>query len=156
MDVTPIISRYLDALAARDLDAVADSTAPDLEFAGPTGVLDQAGYLDLLRALFAAFPDWGFEQGRLRFGWDHATVELSMHGTHTGVLALPVPGVEPVPPSGRPLLLPPEDVHFTVRNGRIARIEPDAGVRAILQQLGVEIPTAAPSADESLDFDWDE
>jgi predicted ester cyclase len=145
MDVTGVIGRYLDALSARDLTAIAGCITDDVEYRGAFGHLDRSGYLDLLKGLFVAFPDWSFEHGRLRFGWDHATIELRMHGTHTGPLVLDMLGLQPSEPTGRVVVLPPQDVHYTVRDRLVWRIEPvaapGAGLPGILEQIEAPVPS---------------
>jgi hypothetical protein len=144
MDVTPVITKYLDAFARRDVGGLAACTTDDLRFILPIGELRKAEFLRFMEGLFTGFPDWSFEHGRLRCGWDHATIELRMHGTHTGVLSLPLPGLAPIPPTGRQVVLPPQDIQYTLAGGRVARIEParvpGAGVPGILEQIGVEPP----------------
>jgi hypothetical protein len=147
MDVMPVITRYLEAFARHDLGEMNACTTDDLRFVLPDRELRKPAFLELMAGLFRGFPDWGFEHGRLRCGWDHATIELRMHGTHTGVLALPLPGLEPIEPTGRQVVLPPEDIQYSLSQGRISQIEPTAvpggGIPGILEQIGAPLPSSA-------------
>jgi predicted ester cyclase len=145
MDVAGVMEKYLAALASHDVDDLAALTADDLRFISPVGELRKAEFLALMRGLFAGFPDWTFDHGRLRMGWDHATVELRMQGTHTGTLELPVPGLPAIPPSGKVVVLPSQRVQYTLSQGRIVRIEPEPVpgggiISGVLEQLGVSPP----------------
>jgi predicted ester cyclase len=144
MTVIEVMERYLAALAAHDVDQVETLTTDDLRFVTEEGDLRRSAYLETLRALFAAFPDWRFDHGRLRVGWDHASVELRMEGTHTGTLVLPVPGVEPIPATGRAVVLPAQDYTFLISQGCIVRIEPmrvvGGGIPGLLDQIGSDLP----------------
>ena len=144
MPASAVMERYLEALSAHDLATLEGLTTDDLRFFTPFGELAKEAYLELLRGLFAAFPDWRVEHGRLRVGWDHATVELRMEGTHTGTLELPFPGFVPIAASGRTVVLPAQDFHYSLSQDRITRIEPapmpGGGLAGLLDQIGAEMP----------------
>jgi len=62
--------------------------------------------------------------------------------THTGVLALP--GLPPIPATGKKVALPEEVQTYTVKNGKMASLttdgNPQAGIPGMLAQLGVPLP----------------
>ena len=144
MPVSAVMERHLAALSEHDLAQLDAQTTDDLRFFTPLGELSKPEYLELMRGLFAAFPDWRFEHGRLRVGWDHATVELRMEGTHTGTLELPIPGFVPAAPTGKAVVLPAQDYHYTISQDRIVRVEPASvpggGLPGLLEQIGVSPP----------------
>ena len=62
--------------------------------------------------------------------------------THTGVLSLP--GMPPIPATGKKVALPEEVQTYTVKNGKLVALStdgrPDAGIPGMLAQLGFPLP----------------
>jgi predicted ester cyclase len=138
------VERYFEALEAKDLAAISDIVADDLEFVTPVEPLDKQTFLDFLRGLFKAFPDWRFDHGPIEATGNTASTRLRMSGTHTETLELPMPGVKPVAPTAKKVVLPEQRFDYTVRGGKIVRIEsepvPHAGIVGTLEQVGVRLP----------------
>jgi predicted ester cyclase len=95
-------------------------------------------------AMLKAMPDWKFNATDFKEDGDQVTVPLRITGTHTGELQLPMPGLPAIPASGTKVSLPAEPSTFTVKNGKLAKLEvantPGGGVMGILFQLGVNMP----------------
>ena len=101
-------------------------------------------FIGLMMAMRKAMPDWKFNAGEYQENGDQVTVPFQISGTQTGELQLPMPGMPAIPPSGKKVSLPSEPSTFTVKNGKLVKLEvanvPGGGVMGILSQLGVNIP----------------
>jgi predicted ester cyclase len=138
------VERYLAALEAKDVGAAADLVSDDLEFATPVEPLDKETFMRFMSGLFEGFPDWRFDHGPIDEKGEIASTRLRMTGTHTGTLDLPLPGLKPVAPTGKKVVLPEQRFDYTVRDEKIVRIEaeplPHAGIIGTLEQIGVRLP----------------
>ena len=89
-------------------------------------------------------PDWKFNGKDFKQNCDKVTVTFQISGTQTGELSLPMPGFPKVPATGKHVSLPQEGMTFTVKDGKISRIESanvaGGGVPGVLAQLGVPMP----------------
>lgn len=140
--IPAVLYRYIAALKAHDVDAVASTAAADIAFIGATRTLDKAGFLAMLRALYTGFPDWHYDHDPPRRNGEILSVRWRQGGTHTGVFALP--GLEPIAPTGRTVLIPEHDFFYRARADLLVEIRPDpvpgGAPRGILQQIGVALP----------------
>jgi len=138
------VERYLDALNAHDVEAIERVVADELEFVTPVESLDKPTFLAFMRGLFDGLPDFRFDHGNLNERGDVASVDLRMSGTHTSTLELPLPRLKPQPATGTRVVLPEQRFDYTVRDGKIVRIEgepvPHSGVIGLLEQIGVRLP----------------
>ena len=128
------ISKKLDGLLA-----------DDMVFAGPVPEpLGKREFVGVQMAMLAAMPDWKFNAAGYKENGDVVTVDLQISGTQTGELSLPMPGIPKLPASGKKVSLSKEPSTFTVKNGRISRLDvastPGGGVMGVLSQLGVKMP----------------
>ncbi|HLY32749.1 MAG TPA: hypothetical protein VKQ36_17125, partial [Ktedonobacterales bacterium] len=93
-------------------------------------------------ALLTAIPDWNLNAHDFREEGDKVYVTDGITGTHTGVLAA-VPGVPPVPPTGKSIHLTPSAEVYTIRGNQVSRLEitsPAGGVVEIYAQVGAPLP----------------
>ena len=60
-EIPAVLRAYIAGLMAHDVDAIADTVAADLTFVSPTRTLDRGQFLQMLRALYAGFPDWHYD-----------------------------------------------------------------------------------------------
>jgi predicted ester cyclase len=138
------VRTYFEALDRRDYDAVAGLLSHDLEFVTPVESLDKPTFMEFIKGLLDAFPDWQFNHGQFEVEGDVVSTRLKMSGTHTETLTLPLPGLKPVAPTRKVVVLPEQTFHYTVRNGKITRIEgdpvPHSGIIGTLEQIGVRLP----------------
>jgi predicted ester cyclase len=93
--------------------------------------------------LFAAFPDLKINVQQVTVNGNQAMVKVNIGGTQTGTLTVPMPGVPPLPPSGKKVSV--KDVYtVTVAGDKVSHFEVDSpadgGIPAMLAQLGVKIP----------------
>lgn len=98
---------------------------------------------NMVGGLNAGFPDLKFEVQQVTVNGNQATVKAKVSGTNTGTLSLPMPGMPPIPPSGKKVSVP--DVYVvTVEGDKVSHMRVDSpadgGIPAMLAQLGVKMP----------------
>ncbi len=145
MNPMEIVKTGLSAADAGDFDKMAGLLADDMVFAGPVPEpVGKREFIGLQTAMRTAMPDWKFNPADFKENGEKVTVVLQITGTQTGELKLPMPGMAPVPATGKHVSLPKEPATFTVKNGKITRLEtagvPGGGVMGVLAQLGVAPP----------------
>jgi predicted ester cyclase len=111
------------------------------------GVLPQAIPLmeafNVMSDLTKAFPDIKFNIQKVTVMGDQATVDAVWGGTNTGPMSLPMPGMAPIPATGKKVSV--KDTYVvTVQGDKVShlRVESpdDGGIPAALAQLGVKMP----------------
>jgi predicted ester cyclase len=141
-DVPAVVWEYIDGLKTHDVDRVASTVSEDLAFISAGRTLDKSQFLDMLRALYAAFPDWRYEHFDPEVKEGVIAIRWRQGGTHTGTLVMP--GIEPIGATGRTVTIPDQYFFYRVANGRIVQIRPDpipgGAPRGILEQIGVATP----------------
>lgn len=133
----------MKAWEANDADALTPMVAEDFTMTGPTPQpLGKAEFIGFMHILLAALPDFAFNVSRFEENGDTVVAYSHIKGTHKGTLALP--GLPPIPATGKKVALPEEVQTYTVRNGKLQSLvtdaRPDAGVAGLLSQLGVPLP----------------
>lgn len=137
--IPPVIWAYIEGLKQRDVAGIAATVSGDLGFVTPTRTLNREQFLQMLGALYAGFPDWHYDHGPPELRGEIIAVKWRQGGTHSGTFALP--GIEPVPATGKWVQIPAHDFFYKVRGDRIVEIRPEVvpgGAPAgILEQIGV-------------------
>jgi predicted ester cyclase len=133
----------MKAWEANDADTLSPMVAEDFTLTGPTPQpLGKGEFIGFMHVLLAAFPDFAFNISRFEENGDTVIAYSHITGTHTGTLALP--GLPPIPATGKKVALPQEVQTYTVKNGKLQSLvtdaRPDAGVAGILSQLGIPLP----------------
>lgn len=138
----PALARYIDGLRSRDVEKIAGAVGDDLRFIGASRTLTKPEFLSMLRALYAGFPDWSYARGAPERHGDAIAIPWRQGGTHTGTFALP--GMAPIPPTGRTVRIPEQRFFYRVDADRIVEIRPDpvpgGAPWGILEQIGVAAP----------------
>jgi predicted ester cyclase len=145
MSAMDIVKAGLAAVEANDFKKLEGLLADDMVFAGPVPEpVGKREFVGLQSLLLAAMPNWKFNAKDFKENGDVVTVTLQITGTHTAELSLPMPGMPKIPATGMKVSLPGEATTFTVKNGKITRLDvastPGGGVPGILSQLGVPMP----------------
>lgn len=138
-----LLQQGLDAFAKGDTATLSSLLTDDYTFSGPTPQpLDKTAFLGLNRALIAAIPDWTFHASNMREEGDKVYVNLAITGTHTGTLAA-IPGVPPVPATGKSISVPGDPAVFTFRGNQLCQqtvsVSPGSGVGGIYAQVGAPL-----------------
>lgn len=128
-----------------DLDKVKAMSTPDALASG--GVLPQPipmmEAIKIVGGLKTAFPDLRFDIDQVTVNGDVATVKATWSGTNTGALSLPMPGMAPIPATGKKVAV--KDVYVvTVKGDKVTHFmvdsPADGGVPGALAQMGVKMP----------------
>ncbi len=138
----PALVRYMEGLKAHDVAVIAEAVRDDLAFVIPARTLDKREFLAMLRALYAAFPDWSYDHDPPEARGEVIAVLWRQGGTHTRALVLP--GRDPIPATGRTVRIPDQRFFYRVRDGKIAEIRPDpvpgGAPEGIFAQIGLREP----------------
>ncbi len=148
MDPKEVVLAFMAAWEEPDFDAMQTYLADDFKLTGVSPQpLDKRWMIADTKARWSAFPDWTYNFRVVGMQGNVVQGVSRVSGTHTGTLIPPVPGMPPIPPTGKRVSLPEETCFVTVRNTQIVeyRVEKNAnyegsGYTLILKQLGVEIP----------------
>jgi predicted ester cyclase len=141
-EIPAVLHTYMAGLQAHDVDTIARTVADDLAFVTSTRTLDKDQFLQMLRALYAGFPDWHYDHDEPEWREDGIAVRWRQGGTHTSTFALP--GLAPIAATGKRVTIPEHYFFYRVRGERIVEIRPEpvpgGAPRGILEQIGVELP----------------
>jgi predicted ester cyclase len=136
------LTTYVEGLKAHDIDKIASTVSDDLAFIAATRTLDKPQFLAMLRALYTGFPDWNYDHDPIEFQEGVHAIKWRQGGTHLGVWAMP--GMDPIPPTGRSVKIPEHYFFYRVKGNHIIEIRPDpvpgGAPRGILEQIGVALP----------------
>ena len=137
------VSDYFEALARRDIEAMAALWAPDGtdHIAGQVDAVGPNGVREYFTELFAAFPDFALEERSTVTEGDRAAVHWTATGTHLG----PLWGVEP---TGARVELEGVDV-LEVRDGLIVRNDAVPDSLSVARQIGL-LPAGGSPAEQRL------
>ncbi len=138
MDAQQTFARYTQAIDCGDIGAAAALIADDfrLDGAGLDGV-GKATLIAAMKAQLDAFPDYSENPSDIALEGDKVRFVAHVSGTQKQTLA--IPGLPPVPATGRSIRLPPEPAWVLVRDGKLVAYHVDevagGGVNGILAQL---------------------
>ena len=139
MGAKEVSERYSAAVDRGDLEAMAALVYDDfrLEGAGLDGI-GKTEFIGAMKAQLDAFSDYSENPTDLTESGDLVRFVAHVSGTQRGALALP--GMDPIPPTGRQIKLPPEAGWVKVSDGRLLVYHVEAvsggGIQGILSQLG--------------------
>jgi predicted ester cyclase len=140
--IPPALMTYMDGLKNHDVAKVAEVVAEDLVFVSAGRRLNRAQFLEMLRALYRAFPDWRYEHTEPSQRGDEFVVRWRQGGTHLATWRMP--GLPPLEATGRTVRIPAQDFFYTIQEDLLVKIRPDpipgGAPLGILQQLGVDKP----------------
>jgi hypothetical protein len=106
--------------------------------------LGKQEFLAVQSAFQRAFPDWSFHSHDEKEQGDTVRTAVQITGTHTRDLVVPLPGMPPLPATGKHVSLPEEHLTFTFEGETIARLTsdnvPGGGIPGVLAQIGVPSP----------------
>ena len=136
------LDRYIAGLKTRNVEQIATTVADSLRFVTATATLNKEQFLTMLRALYAAFPDWHYDHDAPEWLGDAVAIKWRQGGTHLGTWTLS--GMPPVPATGKPVKILEQFFFYQLQGGQIVEICPDpvpGGAPAgILEQIGVSRP----------------
>jgi predicted ester cyclase len=140
--IPAVMNAYMEGLKAHDVERIALSVSDDLAFVTPERILTKEQFLELLRALYAGFPDWHYDHDEPKLRGDLIAVKWRQGGTHTGTFAWP--GLDPIPATGKLVKIPEHYFFYRVRGDVLVEIRPEpvhgGAPWGILEQVGLEAP----------------
>jgi glyoxylase-like metal-dependent hydrolase (beta-lactamase superfamily II)/predicted ester cyclase len=141
--VREVAVEYFDAIARRDVEAMAELWAADGEehIAGQVDAVGPGGVRAYFTEFFAAYPDFAVEVRSVAADGERAAVHWTASGTQLGTLW----GIEP---TGSRVLFEGIDM-LVVRDGAIVRNDAVADTLSIARQLGL-VPDGGSPAEQRL------
>lgn len=140
--IRAVLFRYMEGLKTHDVDRIASTIADDLVFVTATATLTRDQFLQMLRALYAGFPDWHYDHDEPEVQGEVIAVRWRQGGTHTGTFALA--GMPSIPATGKKVAIPEHYFFYRVHGDRIVEIRPEivpgGAPRGILEQIGMPVP----------------
>ncbi|HLV98750.1 MAG TPA: nuclear transport factor 2 family protein [Ktedonobacterales bacterium] len=135
--------KALHASETGDLATLNTLAADDFQFLGVTPqALGKQEFLGFIESIHTAFPDFKFNETSASESGNTATIKHKITGTHKGTLN--IPGMPPIPATGKSFVLPEETSVFTFAGDKaskyLAEPAPNGGLMGILAQLGVSMP----------------
>lgn len=143
MNKIETVDAFSAALESHDFDKAATYLSDDFTLSGPTPQpVGKNEFIGIQSAFMRAIPDWSFNSHDLQEQGEKVTSAVQITGTHTKELV--VPGMPPIPATGKKISLPEEHLEFTFKGDKIASLSsdnvPGGGVPGVLQQIGVQVP----------------
>ncbi len=143
MDDLEIVVSLFESIEKKDWDALREMLAEDFHYYGPTpDPVGRETWLDFQMAVQSAFPDWAYNIQKVERIHDAIEVTVSITGTHSHELKLPVEGFSPIPATHRKVHMPEEHALLTLKDGKVKQLRVEqkshGGLPGLLEQLGVE------------------
>ena len=143
-----IVCEVLNAIDAHDLDQAARrvSEACRIRDTSMPQTLGKAAFIDQMRSILAAFPDWKYDLQSIEADGNQVTVQVVVRATNSAPLELP--GMPRLPATGIAVTVPDKFV-FTVTadqvDSLIIDLPTNGGAAAMLSQLGIVLPPPSAS-----------
>jgi predicted ester cyclase len=138
-----LVKKGLKAWENADEETSSSLIADDFQMSGPVPQpIGKREFLGLMHSIHAGMPDFAFNVSSFEEDGDAVIACSHITATHTGTLILP--GMPPIPATGKKVSLPEEVQTYTFKDGKVKRLttdaKPDAGIPGMLAQLGVLPP----------------
>ena len=146
MNKREIVQALLDSVQKGDFETAKSMLAEDFQFSGPIPEpIDRDAWLGMSSSLKTAFPDLDYHFKVIGAEDDVVKTTSQLSGTHTGSFDLTNMNMGVIPATDKTFSVKLEKTKITVKENKITSwaVEPTdgAGLKAILDQLGVEAPT---------------
>ena len=146
MNKREIVQALLDSVQKGDFETAKSMLADDFQFSGPIPEpINRDSWLRMSSSLKTAFPDLDYHFKVIGTDGDFVRTTSQLSGTHTGSFDLTNMNMGVIPATDKTFSAKPEKTKITVKENKITSwaVEPTdgAGLKAILDQLGVEAPT---------------
>ena|SRR2546422_8769339 len=145
MSKIEIVKAFAGALETRNFEQAASYLSDDFVLYGPfPQPISKQEFVAVQSAFQNAFQDWSFNSHNEVEEGEKVKSVVQITGTHTHDLVLPMPGMPPIPATGKKVSLPEEHMEFTFKGDKIASLASDnvagGGAMGVLAQLGVPLP----------------
>jgi predicted ester cyclase len=146
MNKRETVQALTDSIQKGDFETAKSMLADDFQFSGPVPKpINKQAWLELSFILKTAFPDLNYHFKVIGAEGDVVRAISQLSGTHTGSLDLTNMHMGIIPATDKTFSGKHEKTKITVQDNKITvwAVEPTegAGLKAILDQLGVALPT---------------
>jgi predicted ester cyclase len=143
-----IVQSLMDSVQKGDFVNAKSLLADDFKFSGPIPEpVNREAWLGMSASLKTAFPDLNYRFTVIDTDGDVVKTTSQLSGTHTGSFDLTNMKMGIIPATNKAFSAKLEKTRVTVKENKITSwaVEPTdgAGLKAILGQLGVNLPTVA-------------
>jgi predicted ester cyclase len=145
MNKRETVQALMDSIQKGDFETANSMLADDFQFSGPLPEpINKAAWLEMSSNLKTAFPDLNYHFKVIGAEGDVVRAVAQLTGTHTGAFDLTNMNMGIIPATDKTFSVKPEKTKVTVKDNKITSwvSEPTdgAGLKAILDQLGVTLP----------------
>jgi predicted ester cyclase len=146
MNKREIVQALLDSVQKGDFESAKSMLADDFQFSGPIPEpISKDAWLGLSSSLKTAFPDLDYHFKVIGTDGDVVRTTSQLSGTHTGSFDLTNMNMGVIPATDKTFSAKLEKTKVTVKDDKITlwAVEPTdgAGLKVILDQLGITLPT---------------
>ena len=145
MDPKATVQTLMDAVQKGDFVKAQSTLANDFQFSGPVPQpISGPTWMGMSASLKAAFPDLNYQFKVESVNGNTVKFSAELKGTHSGDLDLTAMNMGVIPATKKSFAAAHEHGQSTVQDGKVKTwaMEPteNAGLMAILGQLGVKVP----------------
>src|SRR5215216_564429 len=146
MNKREIVQTLLDSVQKGDFEKAKSLLSDDFQFSGPIPEpVNREAFLGMSASLRTAFPDLDYHFKVIGADDDVVKTASQLSGTHRGPFDLTGMNMGMIPATDKTFSAKLEKTKITVKENKISSwaVEPTqgAGLKAILDQLGVTLPT---------------
>jgi len=146
MNKREIVQSLMDSIQKGDFKNAKTLLADDFQFSGPIPQpINREAWLGMSASLKAAFPDLDYHFKVIGADDDVVKTTSQLSGTHRGSFDLTNMKMGVIPATNKTFAAKLENTKITVKENKVTSwaVEPTqgAGLKAILEQLGVKSPT---------------
>jgi len=146
MNKREIVQTLLDSVQKGDFEKAKSLLTDDFKFSGPIPEpINREAWLGMIASLKTAFPDLDYHFKVIGAEDDVVKTTAQLSGTHRGSFDLTNMNMGIIPATHQSFSAKLEKTKITVKENKITSwaVEPTdgAGLTAILDQLGVKVPT---------------
>jgi hypothetical protein len=148
MNQRETVQTLMDSIQKGDFVKAQSTLTNDFQFSGPVPQpISGPAWMGMSASLKAAFPDLNYQFKIERVDGNTAHISAELKGTHKGNLDLTSMGMGVIPATNKSFAAKHEHGEASVQDGKVKTwsMKPTegAGLKAILGQLGVNVPTVA-------------
>jgi len=148
MNKREIVQSLMDSIQKGDFNNAKTLLADDFQFSGPIPQpINREAWLGMSASLKTAFPDLDYHFKVIGADDDVVKTTSQLSGTHRGSFDLTNMKMGVIPATNKTFAAKLENTKITVKENKVTSwaVEPTqgAGLHAILEQLGVKLPTVA-------------
>jgi len=146
MNKREIVQALMDSIQKGDFVNAKSMLADDFQFSGPIPEpINRESWLGMSASLKTAFPNLDYHFNVIGAEGDIVKTTSQLSGTHTGSFDLTNMNMGVIPATDKRFSAKVEKTKITVKEDKVTSwaVEPTdgAGLNAILDQLGVKVPT---------------